>query len=80
MLRPTVTKATPVDNYSLILEFDNGEKKVFDVKPYIKGSWFGKLRDTSYFHSVKTNGFNVEWSDGQDICTDDLYFNSSSMK
>ena len=76
MLRPTVTKVIPKDNYNLLLEFNNGEKKFFDVKPYIKGSWFGKLNDKLYFSQVKTNGFNIEWSDGQDICPDDLYFNS----
>ncbi|MDD6487252.1 MAG: DUF2442 domain-containing protein [Spirochaetales bacterium] len=76
MLRPTVTKVIPKDNYNLLLEFNNGEKKYFDVKPYIKGSWFGKLNDKLYFSQVKTNGFNIEWSDGQDICPDDLYFNS----
>ena len=76
MLRPTVTKVIPKDNYNLLLEFNNGEKKYFDVKPYIKVSWFGKLNDKLYFSQVKTNGFNIEWSDGQDICPDDLYFNS----
>lgn len=43
MLRPTVTKVIPENNYILLLEFNNGEKKEFDVKPYIKGTWFGKL-------------------------------------
>lgn len=80
MLRPTVTKVIPKDNYNLLLEFNNGEKKYFDVKPYIKGSWFGKLNDKLYFSQVKTNGFNIEWSDGQDICPDDLYFNSVETK
>ena len=76
MLRPTVTKVIPRDDYNLVLEFNNGEKKSFDVKPYIKGSWFGMLKDKLYFSRIKTNGFNIEWSDGQDICPDDLYFNS----
>jgi antitoxin component YwqK of YwqJK toxin-antitoxin module len=75
MLRPTVTNVFPKKNYLLLLEFDNGEKKEFDVKPYIKGSWFGKLKDESYFKSVRANGFNIEWPEGQDICPDDLYFN-----
>ena len=78
MLRPTVIKVVPKDDYNLLLEFNNGEKKYFDVKPYIKGSWFGKLSDKLYFSQVKTNGFNIEWSDGQDICPDDLYYNSVS--
>ncbi|MBO4704458.1 MAG: DUF2442 domain-containing protein [Spirochaetaceae bacterium] len=76
MLRPTVTKVFPKNDYFLLLEFDNGEQKEFDVKPYIKGSWFGKLNDTTYFKTVRTNGFNVEWPDGQDICPDDLYYNA----
>lgn len=38
MLRPTVIKAIPKDDYKLLLEFDNGEKKSFDVTPYIKVS------------------------------------------
>ena len=49
MLRPTVTKVIPQENNILFLEFDNGEKKLFDVKPYKKGSWFGKLNNESYF-------------------------------
>ena len=76
MLRPTVTKVIPQENNILFLEFDNGEKKFFDVKPYIKGSWFGKLNNESYFKTVKANGYNIEWLDGQDICPDDLYFNA----
>ena len=79
MLRPTVTKAIPGDDYRLLLEFNNGEKKSFDVKPYIKGSWFGMLKDKLYFSQIKTNGFNIEWPDGQDICPDDLYFNSVAI-
>ena len=79
MLRPTVINAIPKDDYKLVLSFDNGEKKIFDEKPYITGSWFGKLNSKDYFAVVKTNGFNVEWPDGQDICPDDLYFNSKSV-
>ena len=79
MLRPTVTKAIPGDDYRLLLEFNNGEKKSFDVKPYIKGSWFGMLKDKLYFSQIKTNVFNIEWPDGQDICPDDLYFNSVAI-
>lgn len=78
MLRPTVIKVLPDNNYSLLLEFDNGEKKYFDVKPYIKGTWFNELSNVTYFNRVHTNGFNIEWPNGQDICPDDLYYKSVS--
>ena len=38
MLRPTVIKVIPKNDYNLFLEFDNGERKQFDVLPYIRGS------------------------------------------
>ena len=44
MLRPTATKVVPTSDYQLIVTFDNGEKRRFDVKPYIKGSWYGNLK------------------------------------
>ena len=78
MLRPTVTSIKPQEDFNLLLTFDNGEEKLFDVKPYIKGSWFGKLHDRKYFILVKPNGFNIEWPDGQDICPDDLYYKSKN--
>lgn len=45
----------------LEIEFSNGEQREFDVKPYIKGEWYGKLRDVSYFNAVETDGFTVVW-------------------
>ena len=76
MLRPTAIQVTPLDNYILQIVFDNGEIKLFDVKPYIKGEWYNELADPAYFHSVSVNGYSVEWSNGQDLCPDELYYNS----
>ncbi len=73
MLRPTAVKVKPLDNYLLDITFDNGERKIFDVKPYIKGDWYSELADKIYFKSVAVNGFSVEWANGQDLCPDELY-------
>ena len=73
MLRPTAVKVFPEDDYTLKVEFDNGEVKIFNVKPYIQGEWYGKLADKAYFRSVKTDGYTVVWPEGQDLCPDELY-------
>ena len=65
MLRPTAVKVEAVCAYQILVEFDNGEKKYFDVEPYIQGEWYRKLRILEYFKKVTT--------DGQDICPDELY-------
>ena len=76
MLRPTAAKVVPMDNFMLRVSFDNGEIKDFDVKPYIRGSWYGELANPAYFKSAFVNGYTVEWCNGQDICPDELYYNS----
>lgn len=73
MLRPTAVKVEPLKDYKLLVYFDNDEKKVFDVLPYIKGSWYGRLKDFNYFRAVQTDGYTVCWPEGQDICPDELY-------
>ncbi len=73
MLRPTAVAVMPNDNYSLTVTFDNGETKNFDVMPYIRGEWYGHLRDKAYFRMARTDGFTVVWPEGQDLCPDELY-------
>ena len=64
-----------LDDYHLELLFDNGETKIFDVSPYIVGSWFGMLSDEEYFKTVHiiNGGRGIEWKDGQDIAPHELY-------
>ena len=76
MTIPRATHVTPLPNYELLVRFDNGENRIFDVKPYIQGSWFGKLRDENVFRQVAIGGLSVEWPEGQDICPDCLYEDS----
>ena len=73
MLRPTAKEVYPQRDYMLMIVFDNGETRVFDVKPYIRGEWYGRLADEAYFRAAKTDGFTVVWPDGQDLCPDELY-------
>lgn len=60
MLRPTAVKVTPLDDYMLSIVFDNNKVKFMDIKPYIKGEWYGQLRDEDYFKTVHTNGYSIE--------------------
>ena len=73
MLQPNVTKVTPMSDYRLLVEYETGEQRIFDVKPYISGEWYGELKDEKVFCSVKPCGSTVEWEDGQDIAPHELY-------
>ncbi len=66
-------RVTPLEGYRLRVVFDNGEVRIFDVKPLIRGSWMGELADEAYFRTVRVGGLSVEWPHEQDICPDQLY-------
>lgn len=78
-IRPRAIAVTPLENYRLLLTFDNRERKIFDVTPYIHGNWYGELQNPEIFKSVRIAGLSVEWPNGQDICPDCLYNDSVSV-
>lgn len=80
MIRPTAKNVSATDDYKIIIEFDSGERKIFDVTPYITGEWYKELADMNYFKSVFANGFTVEWPHGQDLCPDEIYYNSKTIQ
>ena len=73
---PRAVAVKPLPAYRLLVTFDNQERRVFDVQPYIRGSWFGQLKDPAVFNAVQIGGLSIEWPGGQDICPDELYSNS----
>lgn len=66
-------EVTPLEGHVLLIVFSNDERRLFDVKPYITGSWYGKLADDGFFKTVHVAGNTVEWADGQDIAPHELY-------
>ena len=73
MKYPTVSSVVPHEDYCVIVTYETGERKKFNVKPYIMGEWFGKLSDISVFNTVRPSGNTIEWVDGQDIAPHELY-------
>ena len=73
MKYPMVLDVVPQDDYSVVVTFDTGEKKRFDVLPYISGEWYGQLFDADVFRTVRPCGNTIEWVDGQDIAPHELY-------
>ena len=79
MLQPKIISVEAISNHMLLLVYDTKEIKLFNVKPYIKGEWYSQLQDESYFKAVMTDGWIVEWPNGQDIAPEELYEQSSNV-
>ena len=75
-MRPKAIDVKPLEDYMLLIKFDNGEERTFDVKPYLNHSIFLQLKNKELFKTVKIGGLSIEWDNGADICPDELYNNS----
>ena len=75
-----IIKVEALENYKLILTFDNGETKIKDMKPYLDKGIFTKLKDINVFNNVKIKYGTISWENDIDMCADSLYETSESMK
>ena len=75
-----VTSVEPLEDYQLLLTFDNKEKKIKDMKPYLDKGVFKKLKDKEVFKKVKISYGTICWDDDIDMCPDTLYETSSKVK
>ena len=72
-MNPRVIHVQAEQNFKLLITFNNGEKKSFDVKPYLETGVFKELKDESIFNSVKPFLGSIQWANGLDLCPDTLY-------
>jgi len=79
-MNPRVEDVKPNSDYTLTLTFQNGEVKIFDVKPYLDKGIFKDLQDKSVFNSVKPFLGSIQWQNGQDFCPDTLYIDGKSRQ
>lgn len=76
-----ILRVEPLDNYRLIAEFDNGEKRIADIMPLIKNKKiFAPLENAALFSTAYVDYGAVTWlinGNEVDICPDKLYMDSA---
>ena len=72
-MQPLLQNVTVLQDYELELEFSNGQRRVFDVKPYFGKGIFTQLKDLGYFARVRAHPRFVSWPQGQDFSLDTLW-------
>ena len=72
-MNPKVIKVKPENDYKLAITFDNGEKRIFDVTPFLDKDVFVELKNIDYFRKVRVAFGTIEWPHEQDFSNDTLY-------
>lgn len=50
-----IIKVEPLKDYELLLTFNNNEKKIKDMKPYLDKGVFKKLKNINFLIQLKLN-------------------------
>ena len=79
MLKIKVKDVYPADNLNLIVVFENGEIKQYDVKQlFDQFDWYKELENPDIFNLVHVDcgGCGVSWNEDIDVSECELYDNS----
>jgi len=61
-----------MQNFKLLITFENGEQRIFDVGPYLEMGIFRELKNPAFFNLARVAFDTVEWPNGADICPETL--------
>lgn len=68
-----ITNAKYIEGYKIDITFNDGLKKVVDLKNHLNGEVFDSLKDIERFKKFKLSDWSIEWETGTDISPEFLY-------
>lgn len=79
-MNPRIAAVTAQDDHSLLLTFTNGEKRHFDMTPYLGYPVFEPLRQVAFFKLARAGHGTVAWPQEIDFDPDTFYLESRPAK
>jgi hypothetical protein len=71
-----VVSVKPRKDFSLELEFENGERRLFDMRPFLNQKPWVRISNLQLFNLVKVEHGTIVWPGEIDIAPETLYDDS----
>ena len=68
-----VSAVEPREDYSMLLTFENGERRIYDARPLLSKPVCAELKNPGFFMGAKALYGTVVWNDDIDIAPEHLY-------
>ena len=68
-----VKDVAPQRDYTLLITFVNGEKRIYNARPLLNKAIYSSLRNIGFFMKAKASCGTVIWDDDIDIAPEHLY-------
>ena len=79
-MNPRLKSAKANDDHSFYVIFTNGEKGIFDLKPFLDKGKFKELKDINNFRRFRLEEGVITWYNELDIGPDTVYLLKSDVK
>ncbi len=76
----SVKNVQALDDYKLIVTFENNEKRILDMVPYLEIGKFSELKNKSLFSSVRVQFDSIEWANHMDLDPEFIYQKSKKYE
>ena len=78
---PKIHCAKAINYPILSIEFNNGEKKLYDISPLLKKEMFLPLQNPDFFKNVQVEagGYAVFWNEEIDISEYELWIHGTRL-
>jgi hypothetical protein len=74
-----VVRVVAQKDYTLLIEFENGEKRRFDMRPFLDQKPFSRLKDSPLFLKATVACGTVVWPGNIDIAPETLWDQSEPV-
>lgn len=78
-MNPRVLQLKARPDYCLEVQFTDGQKRLFDARPYLDRGVFKALQDEAVFRTARVVAGAVEWAGEIDLSHDTIYLNSTPL-
>ncbi len=77
MKPPRIGSAKVIKDYGLLVNFRNGDIRLYDVSRLLENPRFARLRNQTFFRNfqVETGGYALVWNEDIDISEYELWHN-----
>ena len=79
-MNPRVVAVTPLEDHALMLQFNNGEQRRLDMRPYLAHGVFECLHVPAFFALAQADHGTVGWPGGIDLDPDSVYLDSVAVE
>ena len=80
MFKWIITDVQPTPDFTLLITFAKGKKRIFDCKSIFDKKYAQRLKDIDFFMQAKADHQTVMWSEDLDLSPEYLYENSVKVK